>query len=116
MTDKLMGLAASAFGLGLYILDEDDNPVKMGDSKDELIRWAVWFETHKEKRVVARTEIEGHDVSTVFIGTGDTLWETMEFTEDGVGHMRTYDTKEKAEKGHWEVVELVINKLVEEEE
>jgi hypothetical protein len=63
-----------------YILDDDGDPVPV----DDVATWARWYETHD--RVVAKTDVEGALVSTVFLSldhafmTGPpVLYETMIF-------------------------------------
>jgi hypothetical protein len=66
-----------------YILDDEGNPKPCYD----LLEWAEWFETAREKRILASTIVGEYRVSTVFLGlnydfTGKglpILWETMVF-------------------------------------
>lgn len=57
---------------GKYILDTEGNPVEVTD----LMEWAEWFETSKEKRVVAKTKLKNVTVSTVFLGL-DHNWDNL---------------------------------------
>ena len=66
-----------------YILDERNAAV----SVEDVLEWAGWFEKHDRR--VARTEISGLMVSTVFLGSdhqfGDgppLLFETLTFGGD----------------------------------
>ena len=88
--------------LGLYILD-GKTPVKV----DDTIKWARWFETSGDKRIVKQTKVGDVGVSTVFLGVdhnwsakGDpVLFETMTFgNEDQQQHR--YTTWADAELGH----------------
>lgn len=90
-----------------YVLDENKQVVRA-----TLDEWAKFFE-NREARRVARTELPGHVVSTVFLGLdhqfGDgppLLFETMVFPEDSSGEvdMDRYSTWEEAEKGHRRMV------------
>jgi hypothetical protein len=71
-------------GTGIYILDQDNNPVKVDEGIDGLHRWAEWRKDHP-KHVAADT-IHNVRISTVFLGmdhgfgrTDPVLWETMLF-------------------------------------
>jgi hypothetical protein len=81
-----------------YIL-QDGQPVKT----ENLREWAHWFEKCGEERIVARDEIEGITVSTVFLALdhglnsdSPILWETMIFAVDHPdldGEMWRYTTE-----------------------
>lgn len=65
---------------GKYILDENGTPTEAPD----LMTWGQWMQT--DDRTVAKTEINGVKISTMFLGLdhawGDQpplLWETMVF-------------------------------------
>ena len=47
----------------LYVLDEQGRPVK----EPNILSWVRWFEGANDLRVVARTQIGGSAVSTVFL-------------------------------------------------
>lgn len=112
-----------------YILDEDGNVV----SEPDLLKWARWFETSKDQRIVARTDLKDVHVSTVFLGLDynfgfggkPLLWETLVFenklsTEEIMGHAFTfhktvdtygerYHTKDEAITGHMLIVAKLTN-------
>lgn len=107
-----------------YILDENGEPKEEPD----LMTWARWFETAREERIVARTDLKDVYVSTVFMGLDHNfglgnkpiLWETIVFenkpttetimgntftfhkTVDGYGER--YHTKGEAIAGHMLIV------------
>lgn len=65
---------------GQYILDENGTPTEAPD----LMTWGQWMQT--ADRTVAKTEINGVKISTVFLGLDHAwdgqpplLWETMVF-------------------------------------
>jgi hypothetical protein len=76
--------------------------------------WGRWFET--ADRVVKKTRINDAEVSTVFLGLDHSfgmggpplLFETMIFGGKSDGEQWRYSTWEEAEKGHDEVVALVL--------
>lgn len=88
-------------GIEKYILD-GHTPVVEND----LLKWGRWFET--AKRHVAKHEINGLGVSTVFLGLDHNwndegvpiLFETMIFGMDDEEYQERYATWEEAEKGH----------------
>lgn len=89
-----------------YILDgKEAKPV-------DLMTWARWLEVNRDTRIVAKTELDGAKVSTVFIGldhnfssTGPAhIFETMVFGGPHDGEMNRYPTWSDAEKGHAEMV------------
>ena len=78
----------------------------------DLIKWANWFET--ANRHVAKDEIDGVSISTVFLGLdhgfGDgppILFETMVFGGELDQEQERYATFEQAEKGHKLMVERI---------
>ena len=78
---------------------------------DDLATWARWFET--ADRTVAKTEIGGASVSTVFLGLNHRfgegaplVFETMIFGGAYDQEQRRYSTWEEAEGGHAECVAL----------
>ena len=108
-----------------YVLD-DKGEVEM---VDDMFTWARWFKTSSEKRRIARSDINGFSVSTVFLGLDHNfcfdpedkepiLFETMVF-DDREGksgydynegeYTQRYHTREEAEKGHEEVVNKIKN-------
>lgn len=69
-----------------YILDDNNNAIPV-----DLMTWATWLETDRDKRRVAHTTLpDGRTVSTVFLGLnhnwmpgGDPhIFETMVFERD----------------------------------
>ena len=88
-----------------WILDPDGSPVPVS-----CLEWAEWFET--ADRVLARDDVPGSVVSTVFHGldhswTGPppVFWETMVFS-DGCddAETRRYSSRDAALAGHGEIV------------
>jgi hypothetical protein len=67
--------------------------------------WHFEFMTLDERRV-ARTELDGADVSTVFLGL-DLVFETLVFGGPMDGECHRYSTWEQAEVGHKAMVQLV---------
>jgi hypothetical protein len=98
--------------LGAYVLDKDNKPV-LAKTRREYIDLI----DNADKRQVAVTKIESHDVtvSTVFLvinhnfvkGGKPILWETMVFGGKLEGYMDRYMSYEDAVKGHEEVVQKV---------
>lgn len=86
-------------------------------SEPDQLRWAQWFES--ADRVVAKTTIEGFEISTVFLGIDHNwnggppiLFETMVFSDYGEISLtqpttRRYYTWDEAIRGHLEVEELI---------
>lgn len=79
-----------------------------------FLEWAYWFET--ADRRVARDEVAGIEISTVFLGldhnffgkSDPLLFETLVFLPDGTtGKMRRYFTWVEAEQGHKEITDLI---------
>lgn len=94
--------------IGQYILDAENNPVPC----DDLMAWAEWF-GDTDKRTIAKTEINGCTVSTVFLGVDHqfgegppVLWESMVFSGGlyGDGEQRRYTSHADALAGHHEIV------------
>jgi hypothetical protein len=87
----------------LYILDATGKPVPATN----LLRWGEWFE--RANRTVEKDEIDGHFISTVFLGIDHNflgegppiLWETMVFDPDGkaLDQIR-YNSLDAARNGH----------------
>ncbi len=93
-----------------YILDADGNPVPEPD----LMTWAQWMQT--AVRSIARDEIDGVTVSTVFLGLDHSffsgppvLWETMIFGGPHNDYQRRYSTRDEALVGHCHAVWLANN-------
>ena len=97
---------------GRYVLD-GRRPV----AEPDLITWATWFET--ADRIVARTEHELFQVSTVFLGLDHSfgrgpplLFETLVFLEDDeTGECWRYATWDEAEAGHRRAVDDILAAL-----
>ena len=93
-----------------YILNRKI-PVKEPD----LMKWGKWFET--AERRVAKTEINGITISTIFLGLDHNyfgnevpiLFETMVFGGELDQEEERYSTWEEAVKGHDEMVKRVSN-------
>jgi len=90
-----------------YILDEHGNPVQEHD----FVTWANWFQT--ANRIVARDEIGGVIISTVFLGSDlvygrNELFETTVFGGINDGAQIRYDTREHALQGHAAAVILIM--------
>ncbi len=90
--------------LGQYILDADKNPVPCNDT----LTWAKWMEWADNRRV-ARTEINGYTISTVFLaldhnfsGGPPLLFETMIIKASGefLDYQERYSTWKEAIDGH----------------
>ncbi len=89
-----------------YILDGHE-PVPAN-----IENWARWI--NRSGRTVAKTEVRGAHISTVFLGLdhnfGDgppLLFETLVFDGTLAGEMERYTTWDKAEQGHARMVERV---------
>ena len=97
--------------LDMYIL-KGKKPIKEPD----LMKWAKWFE--KSERFVAKTEIKGITISTIFLGLDHNyfgnevpiLFETMVFGGELDQEEERYSTWDEAVKGHDEMVKRVSNK------
>ena len=93
-----------------YILNDQHEPVPTDDARV----WGEWME--KGNRQVARTEIDGVSVSTVFLGLDHQwgegrpiLFETMIFGGKHNEYQRRCSTWHDAEVMHKEAVNLVRN-------
>ena len=82
----------------------------------DLMEWARWFET--AERHVARDEVGGVSVSTVFLGLDHQfgngpplLFETMIFGGTHDQHQERYSTWAEAEQGHQKALALVRGSL-----
>lgn len=92
---------------------------------DDVLVWAEWFERpFDQTRLVARTEVGGVHVSTVFLaldhgwGGVPRLFETMIFLEHDSrlparlnDYQRRYATWDESEAGHRHAVKLVTRAL-----
>jgi len=95
-----------------YILDEHGNPVQEHD----VVNWLNWY-AETANRIVARDEIDGVVISTIFLGVdhgcnGPELFETLVFGGEHSGAQIRYDTREHALKGHAEAVIIVMKKTL----
>lgn len=79
----------------------------------DLMKWATWLQYANDQRRVARTEREGVEISTVFLGLDHRfgsgpplLYETMVFGGEHNGKMDRYATKEEALTGHERMVAI----------
>lgn len=88
-----------------YCILRDGKPVPV--SMDE---WSVWF-ANIDNRRIDLTDItdSGITVSTVFIGIGDDLFETLVFGGPLNGLMQRYATLDEAKQGHNDVVKRMVN-------
>jgi hypothetical protein len=94
----------------LYVLDDNGEPVQTDD-----VRLFGEFFADFDRRLMARDEIEGVTVSTVFLGVDHgyghserpLLFETMIFGGPDDGDMWRYESRQAALDGHRFVVEQV---------
>ena len=92
-----------------YILDARRRVVPA-----DLMTWVQWFE-QVEQRVVAKDEVEGVSVSTVFLGVDHRfggkgpplLFETMTFGPYGSEIVDRYSSWDDAETGHRATVDRI---------
>ena len=77
---------------------------------DDLLAWGKWMQT--ADRIVAKTDVNGARVSTVFLGLDHAwggerpmLFETLVFEGDHDSDMERCETWEQAEKQHRQMVE-----------
>lgn len=93
-----------------YILNEAGDPVPEND----LMAWGRWFQGGIDRRRIARDEIAGVTISTVFLGLdhsyGDErplLFETLVMGGALDQDMWRYSTRAEALEGHAKAVERV---------
>lgn len=89
------------------ILDKNNDLIQV----NKVLDWASWFESHN--RIVKKdfiTYIDGSEVevSTVFIGAYDQLFETMIFGGKYDGCQKRYGTYADALAGHEQALKTVI--------
>jgi hypothetical protein len=100
--------------LGLYVLDDEDNPVLAHN----VLSWGEWMETHPHH--LAQTLFPWGRVSTIFLGIDasmievligvgplthkPTLWETMVFGGPLNLSQWQYNSKKDALEGHRQAV------------
>lgn len=113
VTDNLQTLPESETEMmKLWILEGPD-PVEV-----TIEEWGLWFETHDEERIVARTKLGLRKtilVSTVFLGMDHNFWgegppilfETMVFRDGHGDEQRRYATWQEAYDGHYEMVKAM---------
>lgn len=87
---------------GYYIL-KNKRPIQVS-----FYKWAIWFDS--PDRIVKQEEIDGVQISTVFIGYGH-LFETMIFGGDHDGYQCRCDTWQEAEAEHQKAVDLINGKI-----
>jgi len=94
-----------------YILNTHGEPVPEPD----LRAWGAWMQNAAD-RILARDEIGGVRVSTVFLGLDHSLgngppllWETMIFGGSHNDYQERYETRDEALAGHRQAVWLVTN-------
>lgn len=87
-------------------------------NEPELLKWADWFETHREECRVSLTNLGRTRISTVFLGIDHScfgppqLFETMIFgLSADEEYMRRYATRAEAEAGHAEAVRYAQDRL-----
>jgi hypothetical protein len=93
-----------------YNLDDAGEPVPVSGVLD-------WRSPCDPRRAVANSEVGSARVSTVFLGLDHNfcgkgppvLWETMVFGGKHDGVQERYTTRDAAEIGHQQIVELVTN-------
>ncbi len=97
--------------LRAYVLTDNDNPV----FEPDLAAWAVWFEAHLGRRIVAQTPVGDALVSTVFLGIDHgfgnrtpVLWESMIFGGPDEGYQERYTTKADALAGHERLIKMLM--------
>ena len=115
--------------LGLYILDAEGNPVECPD----VLAWRDWLQQHYLDRRIARDEIDGYRVLTVFLcidmehvralglRSRMHLFETVVFDPENKRVNRdwaseTYETREAALAGHARAVNELLHYLLTKEE
>lgn len=97
---------------GLYILDDDNNPVPT----DDVVEWGKFFKTNN--RQLAEDFVRNSRISTVFLGLDHShsdngppiLYETMIFGGKFDGEQWRYRTRAEALDGHVAAVRLVLMK------
>lgn len=90
-----------------YILNAAGQPEHVAS----LETWAVWFEANFDKRSIGKTEVDGQEVSTVFLGTDHAwgggpplLFETMIFGGKWDNWQWRWHTRDEAEQAHARIV------------
>src|SRR5262245_60327221 len=94
-----------------YVLDSENRPVVC----DDLIAWAIWFETMSNRTVGLTDVTSGIRVSTIFLGINHrwhdkgppVLFETMVFGGPLDGDGGRYVSWDDAEAGHNAMVRRV---------
>jgi len=95
--------------IGLYILDDDNNPIPTFD----ITEWGLMM-NDIDRRRVADANIAGYWISTVFLGLDHQFWkgppllfETAIFGPDEVEIRRRYSTWSEAAAGHRYICEQI---------
>lgn len=99
---KLEGILNATLDADLRVVLTEDIPA-----------WCLWFESSWPGRQVARDNIGGFVISTVFLGcivhygSGEPRWfETMVFREDAGGEMKPGEDRFKVQYPDWELAAL----------
>ncbi len=56
----------------LYILDENDNPVAVENTKEGVLKWSEFFQNY-ERRSILKTEINGFTIYTNFLSCNSNI-------------------------------------------
>lgn len=91
-----------------YILDDAGEP----QAVDDLMAWARWRESAGDSWIVRKTDVDGAEVSTVFLAQdhryfGESqplLYETMIFGGEHDAFCVRYCTRAEAAEGHERIV------------
>jgi hypothetical protein len=83
----------------------------------DLLKWGKWFQENRDKRIIARNDVEEIRVSTVFLGIDHSygegcplqVFETMIFGGENDQYCERYSNYDDAEIGHKKALELVKN-------
>jgi hypothetical protein len=93
----------------LYILDDDNNPVK-----STINEFVDWEEAYPERKAVKQEYVDDVYISTVFLGLDHAwnsdvpvLWETMIFGGEHDQYQERYTSYKDALEGHEKALELV---------
>lgn len=94
--------------LGAYVLNAAGEPEPATDA----LAWGAWMAT--ASRHVADTQVGPVRISTVFLGLDHSfghgrpvLWETLVFGGIRDGAMYRYETRDQAERGHQQMVDVI---------
>lgn len=101
-----------------YLLDENGNPVPVGNTAEEFAAWSLWFDECWEDRVVESTPLpSGPLISTVFLsidqqrddGAEPVLWQTRVFGGPHNSKCLRYTSRAAALVGHRWFVSIVAD-------